>query len=80
MKRRGAQVVRFTITRKFIWQRGVASYFGRLYSEPRISGEGRTLAELRRQLVTAWRRHHGAVVKPTGRPPRLAQDRRSPRP
>ncbi len=87
MKRRGAQRVRFTIERKLEWWRprraaGIYSvdYLGRFLSEPNMIAGGRTLAELRRNLVTAWRRAHDAIVTPTGRPPRLPQDRRSRRP
>jgi len=77
-KRRGAQLVRFTVARTMEWERDRAGgYIGWLLSEPGVVGAGVTLAELRRNLVTAWRRHHGALVKPTGRPPTLAQDRRS---
>jgi hypothetical protein len=80
VKRRGGQRVRFTIERKIVWQRlPTGVYEGQLLSEPAIIAYGHTLADLRRQLVDAWRCHHDAIVKPTGRPPSLAQDRRSPR-
>jgi hypothetical protein len=72
-KRRGAQLVRFTIARRFVWQHAPHSaggYIGHFLSEPAVAGWGRTLAELRARLVTTWRWRHDARVKPTGRPRR----------
>lgn len=73
--RAGAQRVRFVVERKLVWRRqrlhfDGPPYTGHFLSEPTITGEGRTLAELRRNLVDAWRRRHGALVPPTGRPAR----------